>query len=65
MFAIGGFVWSSYLYFQASGSSSRRKKREQALIFMCVFGIVLILQGIIALIWQTDAGKVWLSRFLS
>lgn len=64
MFAFGGFVWSTYLYFQTSGSSSRRRKRQRALIWMIFFGIVLIFMGLIAVIWQTKSGHDWLYKFL-
>jgi len=65
MFAFGGFIWSTYLYFQTSGSSSRRRKRQRAFIWMIFFGIVLFFMGLIALIRQTDRGQRWLEQFLN
>jgi hypothetical protein len=63
MFAFGGFIWSTYLYFQASGSTTRRRKKQRAFLWMIFFGVVLILMGIIALIRQTELGR-WFDHFL-
>jgi hypothetical protein len=65
MFAFGGFVWSIYIYFQASGSTTRRRKRQRAFIWMIFFGVALILMGLLAIIRQTDRGQRWLDQFLS
>jgi hypothetical protein len=63
VFAFGGLIWSSYLFFEASGSGRRRSKRQAAMIWMIFFGVVLFFMGIIAILRQTELGN-WFDQFL-
>jgi hypothetical protein len=61
-FVLGVFVWSIYLFIQASGSSTRKRKKKRALLFLIFSGIVLILMAVSWLLSRTNVGW-WFEKF--
>jgi hypothetical protein len=54
--SFGAFIWSSYLYYEASGSSTRKRRKKRAAIFMLVTGIIMLGMTVTWVLSKTNIG---------
>ncbi|HEX4958847.1 MAG TPA: hypothetical protein VFV46_11765 [Lacibacter sp.] len=59
--SFGAFLWSCYLIYESSGSSTRKRKKRRAMFLTIFFGIVLIGMTITWLVSKTNYGW-WFDR---
>jgi len=52
----GAFLWSLYLIYEASGSSTRKKRKQRAQIFMMITTVLMIGMTITWLLSKTNIG---------
>lgn len=52
----GAFMISCYLYYEASGSNSRKRRKKRAAIYMLVTGILMFGMSVTWLLSKTNVG---------
>jgi hypothetical protein len=57
----GAFLWSLYLIYEASGSATRKKRKQRAYIYLSITSVLLIGMAITWLLSKTNIGW-WFDR---
>jgi hypothetical protein len=52
----GAFIWSCYMYYEASGSSGRKSRKRRAAFYMIVTGILMFGMTVTWLLSKTNIG---------
>ncbi len=52
----GAFMWSCYLYYEASGSSARKSRKRRATLYLIITGIIMFGMTITWLLSKTNIG---------
>jgi len=55
-FAFGILIWSCFLFYESSGSSTRKSKKKRAVILMVFSSVAVATMSVIWLLSKTNVG---------
>lgn len=58
-FSFGMLLWSIYLFYDSSGSNSRKLKKKRAVVLMVLSSVVVAVMSVVWLLGKTNIGEYW------